>query len=171
MDERETRVAAISEYLFANPLAKRADIFEIFGKKWQTTTRTLDRIWKEAKTQNDARVKEYEKMRDAAMSQHIEESIKRDIADREELLEVLTNTVRGKAKKIVTHQTVEEGKVVSKEEEIIFPSFSEQTGAAKLIAVIQGYEATKKIDMDIGQKPPTKVIVEFVDFSQNKGQI
>jgi hypothetical protein len=49
-----------------------------------------------------------------------------------------------------------------------YPNDSVRVAAVKAAAVIQGHEAAKKIDMDIGQKPPTKVIIEFVDFSKNK---
>jgi phage terminase small subunit len=54
--DKKGRVISIADYLFANPEAKRKDIFIYFGSLWQISDRTLDRIFKDAQEYNKTRI-------------------------------------------------------------------------------------------------------------------
>jgi hypothetical protein len=70
-------VIEVTDFLFANPMAKRKDILEKFGKKWQTSTRVIDRIWKEAKESNKNYLIAQEKVKDSVLSEKAKEGAKR----------------------------------------------------------------------------------------------
>ncbi|MDR2775436.1 MAG: hypothetical protein LBC19_11995 [Tannerella sp.] len=104
MDTKPTkykkRIIEISDYIFANPMANRKDVLSRFGKKWQTSTRTLDRLYKEAKKHCETRLKKQQKAKDDVLVEDAKELIKKDISSRDEALMKTTSIMRGVARKI-----------------------------------------------------------------------
>jgi hypothetical protein len=131
--DKRGRVIAIADYLFANPCKKREDILEKFGKTWQISNRTADRIYREAKDYNLKRVKAQEKIKNEILAKSAEDTIKEAIISRVEAMKILTEIANG-AKRTV-------------DDEIIVPSDGDRIRAIQQLAKMEGWESAQKVDL------------------------
>jgi hypothetical protein len=163
------RVIEISDYIFANPMANRKDILSKFGKKWQTSTRTLDRLYKEAKKHNETRVKKQQKVKDEVLAEKAKEEIKRDILTREQAQEILTSIAKGRARKIPVKSIIEDGVEKFIEFDLQYPNDGEREKAIAQLAKMEGWEAPTKQEITGKDGAPIipnhKHVVIFKDYS------
>lgn len=96
--DKNKRVIDIADYLFANPSKERSDVLSKFGKKWQMSDRTVDRLIKDAKEYNSSRIRKQEEARNEVLAIEAKESIKRDIINRNEAKEILSKIAKGNNK-------------------------------------------------------------------------
>jgi hypothetical protein len=138
----------ISDYMFANPMVNRRDILAKFGKKWQTSTRTLDRLYKEAKEHNKTRLKKQQKAKDEVLVERAKEAIKHDILTREQAEEILTNIAKGKARKIPLKSVIEDGVEKFVGFELQYPNDGERERAIAQLSKMEGWDAPVKTETD-----------------------
>ncbi|MDR1198547.1 MAG: hypothetical protein LBK94_05990 [Prevotellaceae bacterium] len=100
------RVTEIAEYLYANPLASRGNILAKFGKKWQTSVRTVDRIIKDAKKHNEARQIKREKAKDEVLIRSAREMAENAEKTRNELTGILLEIARGKSVRKIQNELI-----------------------------------------------------------------
>jgi hypothetical protein len=162
----DMRVMEIADYIFANPTIPLSQVVSHFVTKCHKHKRTIWRYIAKATEYNKVRIAEREAIRRNEFVEHEKEQARKDIMSRDESLARLSTIARGDAEKIVARQRIENGSIVSKDEELIYPTHMACVGAIKQLSAMQGWEAVKKIDIDVGQKPPQKVIIEFIDFSK-----
>ena len=67
--------AQIADFFFANPTATRGDVLANFGKLWQASTRTIDRLIAEAKAINEQRVAKQEAAKPDALPNSLPNSL------------------------------------------------------------------------------------------------
>jgi len=84
------RVIEVADYFFGNPLANRVDVLSKFGETWRTSSRTFDRIIKDAKKYNEERLKKQEEVKNEILTESAKENIKKNILSRDVLLQELT---------------------------------------------------------------------------------
>jgi hypothetical protein len=65
--DKERRIRAIADFLFENPEAERRNVLSVFAKKWQVSTRTLDRYYADAQKISKMRILKMSKVRDEAI--------------------------------------------------------------------------------------------------------
>lgn len=141
--DKKGRMIAIADFLFANPSKERADILAKFGKKWQMSVRTVDRIIKEAKQYNSSRIDKQEKIKDGVISDNAKELITEGIISRNESLKILSDIAKGVGRP--TNPDVDDN---PKSNEKIIPADGDRIRAIQQIAKMEGWEATKKIDIN-----------------------
>jgi len=95
--DKKGRMIAIADYLFANPMKERADILAMYGKKWQMSVRTVDRVIKEAKEYNLERINKQEKAKEELLTEEAKKSIISGIISREESMKILSEIAKGKS--------------------------------------------------------------------------
>ncbi|MDR2652872.1 MAG: hypothetical protein LBC68_11280 [Prevotellaceae bacterium] len=110
------RVTEVANYLDANPLATRVDILAKFGKVWQTSDRTIDRIIKEAKKCIEVRQNLREKAKNEVLVRSAKEMAENAEKTRNELVGILLEIARGQ-------------KVRKIQDEIIIPTESDRIRA------------------------------------------
>jgi hypothetical protein len=163
------RVIEVADYVFANPMAKRKNVLAKFGKKWQTSPRTIDRIWKEAQQYNEIRLKEQEDARRMEMVNAAKEQVKKEIADREEILISFTAILRGKPVKR-PKMIDDKGNILGYE--ISYPSYRDIIAAGSSISQMEGYLAPTKQELTGKDGAPIvpnhEHVVIFKDFSKAK---
>jgi hypothetical protein len=162
----DMRVREIADYVFANPTIPLSQVVSYFASKRHKHKRTVWRYIARVTEYNKTRITEREAIRRNEFVEREKEQARKDILNREQSLEILSSIAKGNARKIVARQNVQNGNVVSQDEELIYPSNSERVNAIRQLSAMEGWEAVKKIDIDVGQKPPQKVIIEFMDFSK-----
>jgi hypothetical protein len=162
--EYTKQIIEIADYIFANPDATMNDVISYFFVRFRKTGRTIQTYIAKAKKYNLKRLKEQEDIKNEILHENTKEYAE-DILSRYESLKILAKIARGAAKKLPSKTIMENGSEKTVEWEIQYPSDRERKEAIALAAKIEGWEAEKKIDIDIGQKPPAKVVIELVDFS------
>jgi hypothetical protein len=95
------RVTKVADFLYANPVATRGNIMATFGKKWQISVRTFDRIIKDAKKQNEERQIIKEKAKCEVLVKSAKEMAENSEIVRNELTGILLEIARGKSKREV----------------------------------------------------------------------
>ncbi|MCL1933265.1 MAG: hypothetical protein FWF53_05605 [Candidatus Azobacteroides sp.] len=129
------QVIEIADYIYANSNINRKEVLAKFGKKWQTSIRTLDRWLKEAKEYNSNRLLKLEAIRDEILTEQTKEAVKSAVLSRNRSLEILSNIAEGNARKIGV--------------EVVIPTDSERTKAIQQIAKMEGWEAPEKKDITV----------------------
>lgn len=138
--------------------ASRGECLAINAEKWQLTTRTFDRYWKEALSRFTAFNLKTQNALDEVRVDAAKKRLKKAIMDKEERMELLTQIARGKLKykkEVVTKDgvTIIEAK----------PEFSDRKNAVAELNKMDGsYEPIKK-DITSGGEPLkqiTGIIVE-----------
>jgi hypothetical protein len=140
------KVIEIADYAFANPLANRGKVLAKFGKQWQIPTRTLDRLWKQAKEYNLKRTDKQEKAKNEELTVEARESIKKGILTRDESLKLLS----GIAKKS--------------------RYASDRVRAITQLAKMEGWDAPAKNELTGADgKPlyPEPLVIEIIDSREN----
>jgi hypothetical protein len=129
MSKTETYISFIIDQLKTGNV-ERGKVLAIFGKKWQTGTRSFDRYWKEANERHLEAQNKLQKEKDIIYIDAEKEAIKRNILQKHEALEILSKIAKGTAKKV--------------QEQIVIPSSSEQRAAIETMAKIEGWFAPTK---------------------------
>lgn len=139
----DKEVIELADYVFfVNPLAKRADLLAIFGKRWQISDRSFDRIWNKAKQYNEQRKKTVEQTKHQQLVESTKERVNRDILTREATLEILSGIARGKARQV----TIENAN--GKQVEVIIPTDRDRISAIGQVAKMEGWEAPSKMEIN-----------------------
>jgi hypothetical protein len=144
-------IIEISDYMFANPWANRRDILAKFGKKWRISTRTFDRIYKDAKAHKKTRLQKQEQIKDRVLTEQTKEVAGKDILSRMEALEILAKIAKGNARKLPVRTILDGERTKAVEWEMQYPSDGERTKAVSQLAKMEGWETPQKIDLDIQQ--------------------
>ncbi len=121
--EIKQRVMTIADYLFANPGATRPEIMALYGAQWQLSSRTIDRVIKEAREYNTERLEIIEKANKETLIDEATNAIKEAVATRNEVLEVLSGIIRNGL------------------------SDSDRIRAAAQISKMEGWEKAQRIDI------------------------
>jgi len=120
---------------FNKGIVERGEVMAVFGKKWQTPTRTFDRYFKKAKEQHSEKRQAIEK---AKMEESIKtevEAVRSQIKSKEEILLKLGEIIDQKAKRV--------------EGVIVMPTYTDVKGAIDLYNKMQGYYAPTKSENKI----------------------
>ena len=117
---------------FAKSIVERGEILAKIGEKWQTSPRTFDRYFKEAKEQHKGQQEAIKKEKLGVVIELEKEAVKRDILQKHEVLEILTQIARGNA--------------TSKKEDP--PKYADRIKAIDTLVKIEGMEAVKKKEVE-----------------------
>jgi hypothetical protein len=146
------RVIEVADYVFANPMAKRKNILAKFGKKWQSSTRTIDRIWKEAQQYNETRLKKQEKAKDDVLVEKAKEEAKNNILSREGAEEILSNIANGNGRQVAREFGLVNGIKETIKWDVVVPSDNERVRAIDKLAEMKGWDAPKELDINTNQQ-------------------
>ncbi|MDR1883003.1 MAG: hypothetical protein LBR26_09535 [Prevotella sp.] len=122
-----SQVMEIADYMFSHPNVALSSIASDFSKKYNRTTRTVWRYIKYAKEHNVSRIKKRERAKDKVLVDIAKEETKKNILNREEVLEILSGIVRGRARLI--HETGD----------VVIPTESERIKAAQQLSKMLGF--------------------------------
>lgn len=159
MKTPDKKIIEIADFLFANPQAGRKDILAKFGKEWQSlsiSTRTIDRLLKQAKTYNETRLGKQEQIREKTLEKQTEKSVEKNILSRENALEILSAIATGKAKKLPVKSGVTDGREIPVLYEIVYPSDRERIAAIGKLADMQGWDTPKGYEISGKNGEPIK---------------
>jgi hypothetical protein len=144
----EKEIIEIADMIFANPSLTMSEIRENYAQIYAKSAHTIRRWVTKAKAYNNARLKEQEAIKSQMLAEATKEQVKKDIADREELLIGFTEIFRGKERKVPTKFTrLTDGTMVASEVEIKYPTPAERVKAGEKIAIMQGWNAPAKTEL------------------------
>jgi hypothetical protein len=177
--EYQKHIIDIADYIFANPIKSMSVVASDLVSKYDRSDRTIWRWITKAREYNRTRIAKQERAKDDVLTEHAKKEAihiinkaKKEaeeiVFSRNEELSILASIARGNARKLPTRYEfdMETKETIPVEWSLEYPNDAARVAAVRAAAAIQGHEAAKKIDMDVGQKPPTKVVIEFVDFSK-----
>lgn len=148
-DDKKKRVLDIADYLFGNPDKDRADVLSEYGKKWQLSERTLDRILREAKEYNLNRLNQQEKIKADMLAAETKEAVKSGYLTRTRAAEILTMIAEGKARQLVIENSN------AKKIEIVIPTDKDRIAAIHTLSRMEGWEAVKKLGLSVDEGKQT----------------
>lgn len=123
----------IFQILTTSPNMSYSVMFGKYSDAFGFSDKTFDKDWIKANDRLRVYQDEVNKAKLKASIKEEVKSLKKDILEKHQALEILTEIAMGKAKKI-------EGSVV-------MPSYNERIGAIKQMCLIQGWEAPKKKEL------------------------
>lgn len=112
---------------------QRGKLLSKVGKKWQISTRTFDRYYKEAYSTYSARQQAIQKQLERESIEMAKERLKKAILTKEERMEIASDIAKGKAWKV--------------ENEVIAPSAGDRIKAMEYLSKIEGDFAAVKQDV------------------------
>jgi hypothetical protein len=159
------RVIEVADYDLYNSKGRK-DALAKFGKKWQISDRSFDRIWKEAKEYNKPRIKKQEKAKDDVLVEKAKDAIKKNILSREKAEEILSNIANGQGRQVVKEFGLVNGKVEAVKWDIIAPTDNERVRAIDKLSEMKGWDAPTKQEItgkDGRPLNPEPITIEIID--------
>ena len=170
INENETIILEIADYIFVNPDKKPAEILSEFVGICRKSERTVERYIKNAREYNKNRIQEREKARNDTMIAEAKEDIKRNILTRNEAEEILTTIAKGGARKVPTKIQLIDNVETPTDFILQYPSDGERTRAIDKLAEMNGWDAPIKTESDINfnNENPLKKIREALNLDNVK---
>ena len=137
-------VIEIADYIFSNHDKKMSDILSYFVTRCRKNERTIERYVKKAKEYNDIRIDKQEKAKEEVLIAEAKESAKKAILTRNERLEILSDIINSKARKVG--------------DEILIPSDGDRIRAIAEMNKMQGDYAPEKIENSVNFSDPFSIM-------------